>query len=175
MSVLTATDDLPLNYKIAGLFDVPLIFDLIMEGAIAGCFSDKHIHRTGPVSLFGMLFKSLFMQRFQRNKKLSFYKWEIISDLKGEVLGFQKIVFHEDVVFLELISIISDRRNQGLGALALQRLIREIPVGNKLVVYCTKYARSMQYLLKKNKFKRNKRFVVGHMEEYCYEASELNF
>jgi hypothetical protein len=39
------------------------------------------------------------------------------------------------------------------------------------VVYCSKYARAMQHILKRHQFKRNTRFGVPRIEQYVFVES----
>ncbi|MFM6991838.1 MAG: GNAT family N-acetyltransferase [Rhodoferax sp.] len=161
--------EVKLFYRRAHFLDVPLIFQLLLEGAESGSFSEVFVTRTGICTLFSVIFRSVAMQFFQSKKSSSRYEWHIISNADRVEVGFLKV--HKGLGTgrdsnLELLAICPAYRNQGLGAAVLEYIASEVPKDGHLYIHCTKYAKAMQHILKRHNLKRNTKFRVPQIEEY---------
>jgi hypothetical protein len=165
------------RYVKASLLDVPFIFDLMYEGAIAGVFSDRFLQRTGVVTLLGYILRGVGLQNFQSKAGGKRYQWMMMVDDAGEQLGFLKISTFDEpqrTCNLELLAIQPGLRKQGLGTAALGYVATQLAEDRVLAVHCTKYAIGMQRLLKRGHFKHNKGFNLAGMEEYYSVPGELS-
>ena len=161
--------ELKLSYRRANFLDVPLIFQLLLEGAEDGSFSDVFVTRTGSRKLFGVIFRGIATQLFQAKNTNSQYEWQVISNDDGVEVGFLKVCKGRGVCkdsHLELFALSPAHRNQGLGTAVLENIASEVPGDGHLYVHCTKYARAMQHILKRHGMKRNTKFGVPRVEEY---------
>ena len=167
---------LVLSYRRANLFDVPMIFQLIQEGAEAGAFSDVYVTRTGCTKLLGMALRSVVLQFFQSSNGSVRYEWQVISNADGVEVGFLKVSNGIGVgkdSNLEILAICAEHRNQGIGSAVLENIQSKVPHGGQLYVHCTKYARAMQHILKRHRLKRNVKFRVPNLEEYQSDWVDL--
>lgn len=158
-----------LSFRKASFLDVPLIFDLISEGAINGSFSDKFIQRTGKFRLLGLVLSGVVSQHLQMWFSPKHYDWQVISDASREDVGFLKLWNGNEVSRhhnLEFLAISPSHRNRGIGIKVLEHITSNLPEGAQLIVHCTKYARAMQHILKRHQFRRNTKFGVPGLEEY---------
>lgn len=165
----SAKKGLILSYQRATLLDAPLIFQLIQEGAEAGAFSDAFIERTGSVKLLGFILRSVVLQYFQSANVNEKYEWQVISLPNGEAVGFLKLTKGVGTCRdrnLELLAVCPAYRNKGIGSAVLEHIVSGVPNGAQLIVHCTKYARTMQHILKRRNLKRNVKFGVPRLEEY---------
>ena len=80
------------SYRRAHFLDVPLIFQLLQEGAETGSFSDVFVTRTGSCKLLGVILRGIAMQFFQPIKASSRYEWQVISNGDGVEVGFLKVL-----------------------------------------------------------------------------------
>lgn len=164
------------TYRRAGLLDVPLIFELIQAGAEAGAFSEAFVERTGSVKLLYRLMREVLLQSFQWSNSKSRYQWSVILTSSGDEVGVlkqSKSAADGKDRNLEILAICPHRRNQGIGTAVLERSMAEVPSGGILTVHCTKYARAMQHILKRQHLKRNVKFHVPRVEEYRSHCGEL--
>lgn len=165
-----------LTFHRAGILDIPLIYELMLDGAVAGAFSEDFVQRTGSTKLLGFIARSVVMQYFQLGNSRFSYEWLVINISSGEEVGFLKLrksmPTHLDRN-LELLAVSPAHRNKGIGSTVLNRLETEVPSGGKLYVYCTKYARAMQRILKTQQLKRNTKFHVPNLEEYQSDFAGL--
>jgi len=165
------------SYQRASVLDVPLIFNLMQEGAEAGSFSDAFVERRGSVKLLFFVLRSVLRQRFQFGKAKARYEWLVIELPDGEAVGFLKLTKGIGACLdrnLELLAICSAYRNKGIGSKVLEHVASEVPDGARLFVHCTKYARAMQHILKRHQMKRNVKFRVPRLEEYQSDWSALS-
>lgn len=161
-------DNLQLTYKRAGILDIPLIFQLIQEGAESGSFSQAFIERRGSLKILAYVWRNIARQYIQSRRLNDYCQWLVIKSADNEV-GFMKLSKSAgscSQVNLELIAICPENRNSGIANAVLEKLVSEIPCGGQLNVHCTKYARAMQHILKKHHLKRNVKFNVPYLEEY---------
>lgn len=169
--------DLVLSYRRASLLDVPLIFQLLQEGAEAGSFSDGFIARTGSTNLLGVVLRGVVLQYFQSSKLNARYEWQVISIPEGVEVGFLKVsngLGAGKDSNLELLAICVEHRNKGIGSAVLENIQSRVSAGGHLYVHCTKYARAMQHILKRHGLKRNAKFQVPNLEEYQSKSVELS-
>ena len=161
---------LPVSLSTATFFDIPLIFDLMHDGAVAGAFASVFVERTGSVKLFWTVCKSVMAQDFQFPASARRCAWQVVRGPSGAEVGFLKrcVVLGDcQSHHLELLAIRAEHRSQGVGTAVLQDIVGKLPPGAQLTVHCTKYARAMQHMLKRQGFKRNVRFRLPNLEEYA--------
>lgn len=166
--------DLQLSYKKASILDVPLIFQLIQEGAECGSFADAFVERTGSIKILAFILRSIALQYFQSPRLNVRYEWLVIASADKEV-GFMKLtkgIGDCKTRNLELLAICPANRNSGIGTAVLEQVASEVPNGGQLHVHCTKYARAMQHILKRHLLKRNVKFGVPFLEEYRSNLAE---
>lgn len=160
----------PVSFSTATFLDIPLIFNLMQEGSAAGSFASVFVERTGSAKLFGTIFKSVIAQNFQSPASGKRYEWQIVKGPSGTEVGFLKRCVglgNSQSHHLELFAIRPEHRNKGIGTAVLQDILSKLPQGAQLTVHCTKYARAMQHILKRQRFKRNVRFRLLCLEEYA--------
>ena len=158
------------SFATATIFDIPVIFNLMQEGSVAGAFASVFVERTGSVKLFGTIFKSVVAQNFQSPGADWRCEWLIVVGPSGDEVGFLKRLVgtgSSPSQHLELFAIRPEYRNQGIGTAVLQDITAKLPQGAQLTVHCTKYAKTMQHILKTQRFKRNIRFRPPYLEEYA--------
>ena len=160
--------ELKLTFRRASLLDIPLIFQLMQDGAEYGSFATAYVERTGSVKLLAYILRSITLQHFQSIKLNVHYEWTVILSADKDV-GFLKIRKCGGACkdrTLELLAIVPENHNMGIGTAVLNQLVAEVPIGGELYAHCTKYARAMQHILKKMRLKRNVQFGVPNLEEY---------
>lgn len=145
--------------KEASFFDVPFIFNLMMDGSQLGAFSDTYLSGTGALQLFLTIFIGVLLRRDWPPRSGLRAAWLVISRTDKE-FGFMKIVALEPEggranKYISLYAIDSALRGQGHGRAVLQRFVNTLEDGSNVVVNCTKYARRMQHILKAVGFTRN--------------------
>ena len=171
----TALEGSALRYRRAGLLDVPLIFELMQEGAHAGVFSDRFIIRTGAPTLMRWVMGGVLAGYWPIGRRQR-AEWRIIEDNRQCEVGFMTVresTLREHCLELQFLSIKPELRGRGLGRRVLTDLHSGLPLGKTLLVHTTKYARAMQHLLKDMHYKRNTRLNVGHLEEYQSDLAPL--
>lgn len=158
-----------LSLRKASVLDVPFIFKLMMEGSESGVFSDHFQVGAGGVRLLRLVLSGVLSQKWSLTGKPSKFKWQVIVDSRQEEIGFLKLADNDlssGIQDLELLSVSPGSRNRGVGTAVLNRLVADQPDGVMLRVHCTKYARAMQHILKKNSFKRTTKMVSPGLERY---------
>ncbi len=63
---------------------------------------------------------------------------------------------NSSIVTIHLFAVSKKFRNQGVCTKTVASMIESMPAGTIVIVYCTKYARVMQQILLKLRFKRDK-------------------
>lgn len=160
-----------LEFRRAGLLDVPFIFDLMMEGSVAGSFSDRFLAvKTGARKLLWMLLRNIALKSW-RTPSTPLAGWFVVRSGQQSV-GFIQIFSASEAnvgsaIELALCAISPALRDQGYGTAVLRVIIASYPTGTTLTVHCTKYARAMQHILKRLGFIRNPRAGFG-VEQYRY-------
>lgn len=170
------TQRINVSFLTATIFDIPMIFDLMYEGSVAGSFGAVFVERTGSVKLLVMIFKSLVAQSFQSPRSGKRYEWQVVVDSNEDKVGFLKhsvILGNVQSQHLELFAILPEYRNKGVGTAVLQDIISNLLQGTQIMVYCTKYAMTMQHILKRQRFKRSVRFSSPHLEEYVLRKDKI--
>lgn len=153
----------------ASILELPMLFQIIQDGAEAGSFSGAFVERTGSFKLLRTILHGVVFQYFQFFNARSRYEWSVVRLQNGETAGFLKTSRNVGAridVNLELLAICSSYRNLGIGSAVLERVLNELPSGARLLVHCTKYSRAMQHILKRHHFRRNVKFGVPQLEEY---------
>lgn len=164
------TPSVAVSFFAATIFDMPMIFNLMYEGAVAGSFADIYVKRTGFMKLFGWIFKSLVAQNFQSTRSGRRYEWQVVVGPSGDEVGFLKrsiALASPRNQHLTLLAIHPEYRSKGIGTAVLEEITSKLTQGTELTVHCTKYARAMQHILKRQRFKRNVRFCTPNLEEYA--------
>ena len=158
-----------ISVRKASLLDIAFIFELMLEGAFFGAFSDSFMQPTGSFKLLVTVFKLWFNQYRWLRIKYHPRVFLMITKDKQEV-GF---VYLESVTFgvnkvnylvLSLMSILKSYRNKNIGSDVVLKIYNAIPPGAIMVVSCTKYSVVMKKILKKLKFKTAKNNSLGLVE-----------
>ena len=157
-----------LSYRDASLLDVPFIFDLMMDGAMNGSFSNVFIKCKGSPQLLWFILTGIISQKFFPKSSLVQFRWQLVLDATGKEVGFFKTSIEVAQIFhLELLAIVQNRRNFGIGTAVVRDIISKLSSEAHLHVHCTKYARAMQHILKRNNFSRKHQVFQGSsFEEY---------
>ena len=117
--------------------------------------------------MFGYIFRSLMARYFPSRNVQDRYEWLAISIPNEVDVGFIKLrqgFADGKSSCLELIAIVPQHRNRGIGSAVLDHIVAGMAAEGNLYVHCTKYARAMQHILKRRQFKRNVRFQVPNLE-----------
>jgi hypothetical protein len=160
------TDVMTYKFRSASLLDVPLIFDLMMEGSEAGVFATRFSSGSGAVFLLWYILKGISAMTYRLSGRERPSAWKIIF-FEARPIGFfattARAQGHPGLHLL-FYSIKADSRHRGHGKSALKQLIEQQARGSILTVSCTKYAVCMQHILKKQHFQRDRRggFLLEH-------------
>jgi ribosomal protein S18 acetylase RimI-like enzyme len=158
-----------LSLRKASVLDVPFIFKLMMEGSESGVFSMHFQVGAGGARLLWLVLSGVLNQKWSLTGKPGKFKWQVIVDSHQEEIGFLKVSDNDlssGIQDLELLAVSPGYRNRGIGTAVLHRLVANQPDGLLLRVHCTKYARAMQHILKKNSFKRTTKTISPGLERY---------
>lgn len=150
--------------------DAPFIFDLMMNGSELGAFSDRYMRGAGAAHLFWTIWRGLWSSWLWSGDKTNRPDLRIVYWASSAV-GFMNVATAyapngDAAKHLSIFAIQSGHRNQGHGTAVLNLFIAAQPAGTAIVVHCTKYAKVMQRILKKLRFRRNPRAGL-RVEEYC--------
>ena len=168
-TVQTGNANHKLSLRKASVLDVPFIFKLMMEGSESGVFSDHFQVDAGGARLLWLVLSGVLSQKWSLTGKPSKFKWLLIVDSHQEEIGFLKVSDNDlssGIQDLELLSVSPGYRDRGIGTEVLHRLVADQPDGVLLRVHCTKYARAMQHILKRNSFKRTTKVISPGLERY---------
>ena len=154
----------------ASLLDVSFIFDLMMDGAELGAFSDSFMKGTGGFHLFWWIARGIFVQSKTPKPLANSTDWHTIC-LKTKQIGFMKVTTSyapngDAIKYISLFALAPKYRKQGHGTAALKSFVDAQPKGTTIFVHCTKYAKAMQRVLKKLRFIRDAKAGYG-FEKYC--------
>lgn len=173
------TPRIAVEFRSVTLLDVPLIFELLHEGAVHGSFSNYYLRYTGSVQLLGMILHGVVGQYLQKRSSTRRYAWRIVTraDDHRQELGFLKQWEGVNAeggleLELELLAVKPECRNRGIGTAVIAALTKRLQGESRLTVYCTKYARAMQHVLKRSQFRRNTRTGNLGLEHYTLSTSE---
>ncbi|WP_218509591.1 GNAT family N-acetyltransferase [Variovorax sp. dw_308] len=144
--------------RAATLLDVPLLFELMMDGSENGAFTDRFLTGTGMFRLMLLIVVGVFRSRWWLGSR-GLTAWTML-DAQGETIGFMNTKSGVDgkgaaTTVLVHLAFKPEYRNMGFGAAAVKAFLAAQPDGAIVTVYCTKYARAMQHLLKTLRFKRH--------------------
>lgn len=162
-------DSTDVGVRKASLLDLPFVFELLLEGAFFGSFSEAFMLPTGTFRLLYMVFKLWFNQYtlFRKN----YHPAALLMLIKGKKeIGFlylEEIMVREKSnkhLVLSLMSVMKSYRNQKIGTKVVGRIFDSMPVGATMVAGCTKYSSVMQKILRKLKFKAVKNKNIGMIE-----------
>jgi hypothetical protein len=154
------------KFRSASLLDVPLIFDLMMEGSEAGVFATRFSSGSGAVFLLWYIVKGISALTYRLSGRKRPSAWKIIC-LEAIPIGFFATTPRaqdDSNLHLLFFSMKADSRNLGHGKAVLKQLINLQAPGSILTVSCTKYAVCMQHILKKQHFQRDRKggFLLEH-------------
>lgn len=169
-------DEVDFTLRTASIFDVPFIFNLILEGAEEGVVTEKFLEMKGPQRLLWTVISGVLLQTRLFKQPPFLANWYVVTRTNGEDLGFLKTTTSTDCHqnwHLDLLFIAPKYRNNGIGTAVIREFITHAPNGVCVVVNCTKYARVMQHVLKKSGFHRKHLVMQGHsLEQYAYINSQ---
>ena len=162
----------------ASIFDVPFIFNLMLEGAEEGALTEKFLGRGGPQRLFWYVFTRVLLENWLFKQPPLIGSWLVVTRATGEDLGFLNTTTstdcHQDW-HLNLLFIAPKYRNNGIGTTVIREFITHVPDGVSVQVSSTKYARAMQHILKRNGFHRKHIVRQGQsLEQYTFINGRLN-
>ncbi len=147
----------------AGLLDIPLIFELIFEGTYLRVFSDSFFSGTGQLKLFWRLIMIALLAKlplvFRKRCQFSLEVFYIDTIAIGFILLSSEsrgVLIEQE---LSMCAIVPAFRNRGHGKAMIRMLIERLPAGMILTAYCTKSAKTMQYILKRLQFKPDKTLI----------------
>ena len=164
-----------LKFRKANVLDIPLIFNLFLEGSVDGAFADRYLIATGPLKLFLWVVNAVFHWPDCLRKNTPRAQLHVIH--KGEQdVGFAQLTHGTApdggaTLTLALLAVAKDHQNQKFGTWAVATIIREMPASTILEVYCTKYSRAMQRLLHKQQFARDK-MMVNNLSRFSLRKAE---
>ena len=149
-----------IQFKKVGLWDVPFVFGLMLDGSLAGAFSDCYLRDTGHFKLLTLVLGSVFVRPLWMTKHPARVQAFLLCS-NGLEVGFIQLdnsagTPEQPVSTLAVFAIAKEHQNQGLATQALLTLIATLPHQAILEAYCTKYARAMQHILVKLHFRRDK-------------------
>lgn len=152
-----------LQFRKANILDIPLIFNLLLEGGIDGAFTDRYFSGAGHFNLFTWIVKAVLPLPGWLRKKIPHTELRVMH--KGEHdVGFAQLQHGTaqdggTTLTLALLAVAKDHQKQQFGTWAVMTIIRDMHESTVLEVYCTKYSRGMQHLLRKQQFARDKVMV----------------
>ena len=158
------------QFRKAGVLDLPFIFNLIIDGSIDGSFTECLLTSSGTIFLFMYLLLRLLPLPFviRKYNKIKIFKNEqndlgFLDSSEEKKLNSQKI---------ELCAIKHVFRNNGVGTLMIQLYLESLPKNIEVQAYCTKYAKTMQHILKKLGFRRSKAVTRHTLEQYVFKRKK---
>lgn len=157
------------KFRKAGLLDIPFIFDLIQNGSQIGSFTEEYLTSKGWVHSLRMLILDVLAPH--RNIEHGRYDIKLLLFIiNNKEVGFMRIdrFTDQDIYGIDLCAIAPENRNQKLGSQMIRMFIEDLPSGAEVVVYCTKFSRAMQHILKMLKFQRDKKTTVLHTERFHF-------
>ena len=171
--MVSATPEL--KFRKANFLDIPLIFNLFLEGSVDGAFADRYLMATGPLKLFVWVANAIFHLPDWLRKSTPCAQLHVIHNGEQEV-GFAQLKHGTALdggatLTLALLAVAKDHQNQKFGTWAIATIIREMPASTILEVYCTKYSRVMQRLLHKQQFARDK-VMVNNLSRFSLRKAE---
>ena len=163
-----------IQFRKAGLLDVPFLFGLMLDGSLAGAFSDSYLRDAGHFELFKMVLGTVFVRPLWMTKHPPRVQTFLLRS-NGLDVGFIQLdhsagTLERPVSTIALFAIAKEHQNQGLATQALSTLIVTLPHHAILEAYCTKYARAMQHVLLKLHFKRDKA-RVQNLARFSYQKA----
>lgn len=169
LNKVTFASEKDYKFRKANLLDIPFIFEHIQDGSQRGSFSLRFMTSKGWVKLLSMLILDVlaphrFLAKGGSDVKL------LIFTLNKEDVGFMRIKYeltNKEVYEIDLCAIDQERRNQKIGSQMIRMFVEDLPAGADVSAYCTIHSRAMQHILKKMKFKRDKRPSMKHADHYC--------
>ncbi len=156
------------EFIIAGLLDIPFIFDLIFDVSFSGSFSDAYLKRKGYLHILLLLLTSLhcfawmfktknreLLQCVKQDKPVGFIQIESTINSHGQLRHY-----------IMTCAIAPTHRGNRYGREMIELLIGRARAGTLICGVCTKYARAMQHTFKGLHFIRKS---VGYgLDEYSY-------
>lgn len=164
-----------LQFRGANFLDIPLIFNLFLEGSVDGAFTDRYLSGAGYFKLFTWVINAVFEPLGWLRKHTSRTELRVIHRGSQDV-GFVQLQHGTApdggaMLTLALLAVAKAAQNQQFGSWAVASIIREMPARTLLEVYCTKYSRAMQHVLHKQQFTRNK-VMVNNLVRFSLRKPE---
>lgn len=160
------------KFRKASLLDIPFIFDLIQDGSQMGSFAERNLTSKGWVYVLRMLILDVLApQRYIEHE--GYDTKLLIFTLNNEDAGFMKIkprFTDRNIYEIDICAIAPEYRNQKIGSHMIRMFIEDLASGAEVVVYCTKFSRAMQHILKMLKFQRDKKTTMLHAE--CFHFTK---
>lgn len=152
----------------AGFLDIPFIFQLLLEGGIAGSFSDRYLIGAGHFKLFLWITDTIapwpawltWRRKTKRAPSIQIVR-KGDDDVGLIQMAYSKTSLGVPQTSLVLLAVAQNHKNQRYGTQVIERLIDELPELAVMDVCCTKYARAMHHILHKLHFKRDRVMVKG--------------
>ncbi len=149
-----------------------MVFGLMLDGCLAGAFSDRYLRDAGHFKLFVFVMGSVLTRPRWMRRSPGEVQTLLVSSNEREV-GFIQLESSAStagnaVSTIVLFAIAKADQNQGLGTKTVMALIAALPQNAILEAYCTKYARSMQHVLAKLHFSRDKS-TVDNLTRFSYQ------
>lgn len=149
-----------------------MVFGLMLDGCLSGAFSDRYLRDAGHFKLFVYVMKSVLIRPRWMSRGPVMVQTYLLCSNKREV-GFIQLdssasTAESAVSTIVLFAIAKADQNQGLGTNTVLALIAALPQNAILDAYCTKYARSMQHVLAKLHFSRDKS-TIDNLTRFSYQ------
>ena len=159
------------EFVVAGLLDIPFVFDLILHGSFYGSFSDSYLRRKGYFSILALLLSSLQCSSWlfkNRNRQL------LLFVKQGVPVGFIQIESTNGdqgmpMKYIITCAIAPEFRGHRFGREMIALLIAHSTTGTEICGVCTKYARAMHATFKSLHFTRKS--VGFSLDHYSYITS----
>ena len=161
------------KFRKAGVLDTPFIFELIQEGSLNGFFNEYLMTSKGYIFTLLELFLDMLrpLRRMLRKEDIQI----LIFTLNDQDIGFIKIQFHlTGEQGICLCAITPPHRNHKHGSQMIRMYLETLPVDTVVIAYCSKYARTMQCVLRKQKFQRDKNSFPAECYRYTKNSETLH-
>lgn len=161
----------------AGFLDIPIIYDLIVEGVDSGVFFIDRPTGTGLMRLFLWLVHAVTLTKLpERLRKRSQVSLDVFY-LDGETIGFVILTASREMplkINLSMCAILPQFRGLGHGTAMIRTLLGNLPKETTISAACAKSARSMQAVCKHLGFKRVGQLSAAgreNLQVYRYRTS----
>lgn len=140
----------------SNLFDLPLIFNLFLDGCQCGSFNSFNLMPNGWLSLLNrLIIQWIFAHRIENGVVYKIRKF-ILYKCDGKEIGFVQIAAHENIRYIDYCVVAPEERNKGYGKAMIHLLLDEFPPNTEVNASCNKNSKAMQHIFRLLKFSRNK-------------------